>query len=187
MEILSGEPAMTVIPNLLITGVLAVAVGLAVAAWAIWFASSRHGGLVLIGLSVLLSLVGGGLAPPVMGIVVGAVASRIGMAPRQSVGRTGRVLAPVWPQFLAGAVVGYLALVPGMPLASQLGLASEGLVIGLAAFAFANLGLALWSARAQDGCRQQATEEDDHEGSRGLCHPTRCYCRDRRADRGRVA
>jgi len=150
MDILSGEPAMTLIPNLLVTGVLAVAVGLTVTAWSIWFAHRRYGGLALVGLSVLLLLVGGGIAPPIMGVVVGAVATRIGTAPRRRVGRTGRALAAAWPWFLAGAVLGYLGLVPGMPLASLMGVTSEGLVIGLATFAFANLALALTAARAHD-------------------------------------
>jgi hypothetical protein len=44
LEILSGEPAMTVIPDLLVTGILAVVAGLAVAAWSMWFAARRHGG-----------------------------------------------------------------------------------------------------------------------------------------------
>jgi hypothetical protein len=150
MEILSGEPAMTLIPNLLVTGVLAVAVGLTVAAWSIWFAHRRYGGLALIGLSVLLLLVGGGIAPPIMGLVVGTVATRIGTIPPRRVGRTGRALAAQWRWVLAGAVLGYLSLVPGVPLASLIGLTSEWLVIGLATFAFANLALALTAARAHD-------------------------------------
>lgn len=150
MEILSGEPAMTLIPNLLVTGVLAVAAGLTVIAWSIWFAHRRHGGVALMGLSVLLLLVGGGIAPPIMGLIVGAVATRISTAPRRPVGRTGRALATLWPWFLAGAVVGYLGLVPGMPLASLAGLANEWLVIGLAMFAFTNLALALTAARTSD-------------------------------------
>lgn len=150
MDILSGEPAMTLIPNLLVSGVLAVAVGLTVTAWSIWFAHRRYGGLALVGLSVLLLLVGGGIAPPIMGVVVGAVATRIGTTPRRRVGRTGRALAAAWPWFLAGAVLGYLGLVPGMPLASLVGVTSDWLVIGLATFAFANLALALTAARAHD-------------------------------------
>lgn len=150
MDILSGEPAMTLIPNLLVTGVLAAAVGLTVTAWSIWFAHRRHGGLMLIGLSVLLLLVGGGIAPPIMGLVVGAVAARIGTTPRRRVGPTGQALATAWPWFLAGAVLGYLGLVPGMPLASLVGVTSEGMVIGLATFAFANLALALTAARVHD-------------------------------------
>jgi hypothetical protein len=150
LEILSGEPALTVVPNMLITGVLAVAVGLAVVVWSIWFAGRRHGGLVLIGLSVLLLLAGGGLAPPVMGVVVGLVASRMSAASRRLPSAVGRTIAPAWRWFLAGALVGYLGLMPGMVLASVWGLASEGLVITLAALAFTSLGLALGAARAHD-------------------------------------
>ncbi len=150
LEILAGEPALTVVPNLLATGVLAVAVGLTVVVWSIWFAARSCGGLVLIGLSGLLLLVGGGLAPPLMGFVVGAVATRMTAVPRRRPGRLGRMIGPVWRWFLVGAVLGYLGLMPGMVLASIWGVASEALVIGLAAFAFANFCLALAAARAHD-------------------------------------
>lgn len=150
LKILSGEPALTVVPNLLVTGVLAVAVGLAVAVWSIWFAARSYGGLVLIGLSGLLLLVGGGLAPPLMGFIVGAVATRMTAVPRRPPGRFGRMIGPAWPWFLAAAVLGYLGLMPGMVLAGFWGVASEALVIGLAAFAFTNFALALAAARAHD-------------------------------------
>lgn len=149
LEILSGEPAMTVVPNLLVTGILAVAAGLAVIVWSIWFVARRHGGLVLVGLSVLLLVVGGGLAPPVMGVVLGAVAARIGMASRR-LGALGRFIAPAWPWFLALALVGYLGLMPGMVLASLWAAPSEGLVVGLAVLAFTGFGLALAVARGHD-------------------------------------
>ncbi|HSK97825.1 MAG TPA: hypothetical protein VK891_14480 [Euzebyales bacterium] len=150
LEVLSGEPAMTVVPNLLVTGVLAVLVGLAVAVWSIWFAGRRHGGLVLVGLSVALLLVGGGLVPPVMGVVLGAVATRIDSASPRSPGRFGSGIAPAWPWFLVAALVGYLGLMPGMVLAGAWGIASEALVIGLAAVAFTGFGLALAAACAHD-------------------------------------
>jgi hypothetical protein len=150
LEILSGEPALTVIPNLLVTGILAVVVGLALAARSIWLARRRYRGPVLIGLSILLLLVGGGLVPPLMGVIVGAVAGRIGTASRRHPGRFARGIEPLWAWFLAAAVLGYLGLMPGMILASTWGVASEALVIGLAAFAFANFGLALAAARAHD-------------------------------------
>ena len=150
LEVLSGEPAMTVISNLLVTGILAVAVGLAVVIWSVRFAGRPHGGLVLIGLSVLLLLVGGGLAPPVMGVAVGAVATRVGAAPGRPLGGFVRNIGSLWPWFLAFAVLGYLGLMPGMVLASVWGVASETLVIGLAVFAFTNLALALTAAWAHD-------------------------------------
>jgi hypothetical protein len=153
LEILSGEPALTLVPNLLVTGVLAVLVGTAVVAWSIWFAGRRGGGTGLIGLSVLLLLVGGGLVPPVMGIVLGMVAT--GMRATRSRVTTSlvRTIAPAWPWFLALAVVGYLGLMPGMVLASAWGVASENLVIGLAVVAFVGFGLALAAARAHDRMR----------------------------------
>ncbi|HSK90803.1 MAG TPA: hypothetical protein VK875_05785 [Euzebyales bacterium] len=150
LEILSGEPAMTVIPNLLVTGVLAVLVGLAVAAWSIWFAGRRHGGPGLVALSVALLLVGGGLVPPLMGAVLGAVATRIGGTPRHGPRALGRAIAPAWPWFLAAALVGYLGLMPGMVLASAAGLVSEALVMALGAVAFTGFGFALAAARAHD-------------------------------------
>ena len=150
LEVLSGEPAMTVVPDLLVTGVLAIVVGLMVAVWSIGFAHRRHGGLVLIGLSFVLLLVGGGLAPPVMGVVLGGVAVRIGSSPARPAGRLARGFGRLWPWFLAGALVGYLGLMPGMLLFYPLGVASAPLVVALALFAFVNFGLALAAARAHD-------------------------------------
>lgn len=150
LEVLSGEPAMTVVPNLLVTGVLAVLVGVAVAVWSIWFATRCHGGLLLVALSGVLLLLGGGLAPPVMGVVLGAVATRIGRTSPRPPRRFWSGIAPAWPWFLAGALVGYLGLMPGMVLASVWGIASEALVIALAAVAFTGMGLALAAARAHD-------------------------------------
>jgi hypothetical protein len=53
------EPAMTIIPNFLVTGILAVIIGIATMVWAAFFVHRRRGGLVLILLSIALLLVGG--------------------------------------------------------------------------------------------------------------------------------
>jgi hypothetical protein len=149
-EILAGEPAMTVVPDLLVTGVLAITVGLTVAVWSIWFVGRRRGGLVLIGLSVLLLLVGGGLFPPVIGIALGAVAARMGRAADTPTRPWRRRLAPAWSWFLTASLVGYLGLMPGMVLASEWGWANEVLVLGLGAVAFGGFALALVAAPAYD-------------------------------------
>lgn len=150
LEVLSGEPAMTVIPNLQVTGVMAIVVGVAMVVWSIGFTARRHGGIILIGLSVMLLLVGGGLAPPIMGIVLGAVAARSGTASRRRPGPLASRVAPAWPWFLATALVGYLGLMPGMLLAHEWGVANESLVIVLGIVAFAGFGLALATARVHD-------------------------------------
>jgi hypothetical protein len=91
------EPAMTVIPNFLVTGILATIVGLITIVWAAAFVHRKRGGLVLILLSIALLLVGGGLFPPLIGIVAGVVGTRIN-APlsRRPTGLSG-FLAALWP------------------------------------------------------------------------------------------
>ncbi|SRR6266508_186897 len=154
MEILVGEPAMTVIPNLLVTGMLAVIVALAVGVWSAGFAARRHGGLVLMLLSVLLLLVGGGFGPPLIGIIIGVGATRIGVASGRRPGAVSRALGRVWPPILGAGVLGYMSLLPGIVLLDQLlGVENPVLVAGLAICSFAGLILALVAARAEDRVR----------------------------------
>jgi hypothetical protein len=103
------EPAMTVVPSFLITGILATIVGVITMIWAAAFVHRKRGGLVLILLSVALLLVGGGLFPPVIGIVAGIVATRIkaplsGLLGRRP-GRVSRFLAGLWPWSLVAFFV----------------------------------------------------------------------------------
>ena len=95
------EPAMTVIPSFLVTGILAIIVGLAVLIWAAAFVQRKNGGVVLILLSIALLLVGGGLFPPLIGIIAGVAGTKIN-APlaRQPMHLSGsilRFLAKLWP------------------------------------------------------------------------------------------
>ncbi len=71
---LGGEPAMTVIPNLLVTGILTITVGVLLAVWAAKFISRKQSGLILILLAIVLLLVGGGIVPPLFGIAGGVIA-----------------------------------------------------------------------------------------------------------------
>ena len=52
--------AVTVIPNMMLTGVVAIIVSSIAMIWAIWFVDRRHGPLILLGLFVVQTLVGGG-------------------------------------------------------------------------------------------------------------------------------
>ncbi len=95
------QPAMTVVPSFSVTGILAVIVGLIVLVWAAAFVQRKRDGLVLVLLSVLLLLVGGGFIPPMFGILAGAAGTRID-APltwwrdRRSAPAM-RLLARLWP------------------------------------------------------------------------------------------
>jgi hypothetical protein len=72
--IIGGEPAMTIIPNMRMTGAAAILVSAVVAVWSIAFVHRKFGGPVLILLSILQLLFGGGIAPIVQLVVVGFAA-----------------------------------------------------------------------------------------------------------------
>jgi hypothetical protein len=95
------EPAMTIIPNFLVTGILAILLGSIAVAWSLFFIQRRHGGLILMLLSLAMLLFGGGIFPPVIGIIGGLVGTRINGALTWWRGRRNstllRLLALLWP------------------------------------------------------------------------------------------
>jgi len=69
----TGWPAITLIPNFLVTGIFAILVSMVVIVWAAIFIQRKNGGLILILLSILMFLVGGGFIPPFFGIIAGTI------------------------------------------------------------------------------------------------------------------
>jgi hypothetical protein len=159
-EILAGEPAMTVVPNLLVTGILAILFSLIFLAWTTMFVRREHGGLVMILLSVVMLLVGGGFGPPVLGILLGLAATRInapltwwrGHLPDGS----RRFLARSWPWFLSAGLIAWLLVLPGTILLDHFfGVGSSNLIVPvLTLCAFGLLVLAIVAGFARDVQRQ---------------------------------
>ena len=77
VTLLAGEPAMTLIPSFSVSGIVTVILGIAVTIWAATRIQSENGALVLILLSTLMLFVGGGLLPPVFGVVAGIICARV--------------------------------------------------------------------------------------------------------------
>ncbi len=71
------EPALAIVPNFFVSGILAMIVGLLVTIWAVGFVQRKYGALILLLLSITLFLVGGGSPPIFLGVVASAVATRI--------------------------------------------------------------------------------------------------------------
>ncbi|QIN84712.1 hypothetical protein GBA63_20200 [Rubrobacter tropicus] len=116
-RILAGEPAMTVVPNLLATGILATLVSLVFLVWATMFVQREHGGLILVSLSVVMLLVGAGFGPPILGLVLGAAATRIN-APltwwrSHLSANSRRLLTNLWPWSFAASFTAWLLVMPG--------------------------------------------------------------------------
>lgn len=91
------EPAMSVLPNLLITGILAMLLSLALLVWTVWFVQRRHGGWVQMALAVLLLLFGGGFFPPIIAFVGGLAGTQIGRPLSGPPARLTRFAAKLWP------------------------------------------------------------------------------------------
>jgi hypothetical protein len=173
-EILGGEPALTIVPNLAVTGILAIVASIALGIWSVGFAHRRHGALVLVLLSVLLLLVGGGFGPPLVGVILGVATARIGVAGHARPGRAAVTLGRAWPWLLGAGVVGYLSLVPGAIVLDQLIQADiTWLVAVLPIFSFAFLILALVAARARDRARPKARDDPRPDGRYRRAPPAR--------------
>lgn len=71
------ERALTIIPSFLVTGILAMVFGLLVVIWAGAFVHRKNGAGVLLLLSIMLFLVGGGFGPIFLAILASATATRI--------------------------------------------------------------------------------------------------------------
>jgi hypothetical protein len=100
------EPAMTIIPNFLISGILATLLGALVVVWSLAFLGRKRGGLILIVLSVALLFFGGGFFPPLIGLVGGATGLRIHKPlPKRDPGVLLRTVARLWPWPLVAFLV----------------------------------------------------------------------------------
>jgi hypothetical protein len=103
------EPALTLIPNFLATGIAAMLVGVAILVWSAAFLRRKRGALVLLLLSATLLLVGGGFGPISLLIVACVAARRIGkpLKRRRTCMHGGlhRSLAKVWGWSLAAALL----------------------------------------------------------------------------------
>jgi hypothetical protein len=126
MWLFGTEEAFTIVPNFLITGILAMIVGLAVTIWSVRFIHRKDGPLVFVILCILSFLVGGGVAQILLFTLAWAFATRI-HAPltwwRKILPETIRhELAKLWSialviasvSFLIGLEIAIFGYVPGV-------------------------------------------------------------------------
>ena len=91
------EPAMSILSNFLMIGILTVLLSMAVIVCSAWFVQRKHGGLVLIALSIALLLSGGGFFPPVISLVGGLAGIKINKPLSGQPGSITRLAARLWP------------------------------------------------------------------------------------------
>lgn len=149
---LSGEPAMTIVPNMLLTGVLAVVFSLLFAGWAILGAARKHGGVILMLLALPMLLCGGGVFPPVLGLLIGlAAAGRRPDGAKKPASNLHRLLGRGWPWVFSACCLAWLALFPGVAMLSYFfGIDQVGVILPIMAAAFSLLLLAHRSSVEHD-------------------------------------
>lgn len=148
----AGEPALTLLPNMLAAGVLTVLLS-AVFAWRVMVRSARIPRVDLAVVSILLLLVGGGFGPPILGLAVAAAASW--SEPRRSRG-SGRLLADAFPWILAAALAAWLTLVPGLPLLDLVFGIGDAPLVPVILTAFVLFPLCVLASRAADAVSLEA-------------------------------
>lgn len=166
---LSGEPAMTVIPNLAASGIATMALSVALLVWTVRFVGRRYSAAVIAALSIALLLVGGGFAPPVLGLVLAIAATKV-RSPlpwwrTRSPGTARRVLSVAWPLLFGASVASLIVTILGVAsLAYFLGVESETLTLGLLLAMLVLLALALVSSMARDAEAQRSADPTDMPG-----------------------
>lgn len=113
---------MTIVPNLLVTGILAILFSLIFLVWATMFVQRKHGGVVMILLSIVMLLAGAGFGPPVLGVMLGVVGTRV-VAPvtgwrARPLSASRRFLGKLWPWSYVASLIVWLFLFPGSILLS---------------------------------------------------------------------
>jgi hypothetical protein len=144
-------PALTFLPNLFISGFLALLVGLVMVVWSAAFVQRKWGGLVLLILSLILLAVGGGFIPAFTGIIAGVAGTRInaplGWWRERLIDRRLQVMAGLWPWSLLVYFLWLLGqLLLGM-LANNFMMSLEGVALPLEMLL---LLLAIFTAYAAD-------------------------------------
>jgi hypothetical protein len=155
-----GEPAMTVIPNLFVTGVLAILVSLALLLWSTLLVQRKNGSLIMVLISITMLLVGGGIFPPILGILVGVVATKINSS--LTWWRTHlsddfrRFLGRLWPWSYAVCLISWLAMIPGVGLLGYFfGVNDATLILIILCFALGSLLLTIFSGFARDAMQKK--------------------------------
>jgi hypothetical protein len=146
---MSGEPAMTLIPNFLFTGLLAILFSFLFLFLVFKPAFKNRHILLLLAILLLMLLCGAGFGPPLVGILASLIALKRNSSFkvwRKMPEKVHRVLARLWPWSYGLCLTAWLLLFPGTGLISTFaGIEDELLMILpiLLAFAFIPITLLL--------------------------------------------
>jgi len=154
-SVLGGEPAMTILPTFLLSGVSSVVVSAVILLWVLFYMKKNSSGLILVLLSLLLLVVGGGFGPPLMGIIVGLAGTRLNSEfPLLKKIRSRRLLTAISVIWFISVPVGmlcYLFLLPGSIILWRVsGFNDPGIIVTVSLAAFVMIVVSIASAYSYD-------------------------------------
>ena len=156
-EILSGEPALTIIPNLFLTGILAIIASIVLIIWTIFFIERKYGPLIFLLLNFIGMLVGIGVAGPILiGIITGLSGTRLNSNftwfNEHSSARD--FLSKIWIYVYFVSVFSWFSLWPGLIILGLfVSVIDPLIVIVLALFSFVSFILTIVSSFAYDSVK----------------------------------
>ncbi|HTX90192.1 MAG TPA: hypothetical protein VMC09_03160 [Anaerolineales bacterium] len=144
------EPAMSLVPNFLVTGILTILLSLVIVAWSVAFVQRRNGGWTLLVLALAQLLLGGGFFPPLIGIVGAAAGIQINKSFAKAPASVTRFAARLWPWPLVILTAWLLGQFPLGAIANDFmkSIVGWGLLLIVV-----TLPLSLWSASAHDAVK----------------------------------
>lgn len=156
------ETALTIIPSMLISGILSIVFGMLVTIWAYRYVDRKYGALILLALSIALFLVGGGFAPILLSVLAFIAAARINRPLKfwrdRAPATLRSLLAWFWPWTLIVSVISFVVAVEtaifGDPMLSIVGADTAYSIQWFLGFAMLILAIvALPAANAHDAKR----------------------------------
>jgi hypothetical protein len=161
-SVLAGEPAMTIVPNLLVTGLLAIATSLAFFLCATIFVDNKRSRMALLLLPIAMLLLGAGFGSAALGLIVGLTATRINtpLAWWHSYDGLQRSLGRLWPGIYVVCIIAWLLLLPGTVILGYVfGVDSVTPVVPfIILLAFGSMALAILTGFAYDLRRHDENE-----------------------------
>ncbi len=159
-----GEPALTLIPNMLVSGIVTIIVSLALLAWVLLFVQRKHGGLIMVLISLALLLVGGGIFPPILAMLAAIAGGKINSPltwwrKHLSIDYR-RLMSRLWLLFYWGGILTFLAMLPGLSILSYFfGIDGSVFILVILCCMLLSLALAMLTGFARDSLVERTPEE----------------------------
>ena len=172
-EHMDGDPGLTLIQNMLATGITVTVISVIVILFALFMMRRKRAGLTLIALSVAMLLTGGGVGPPTIGILAGVAGIGIGSTHgwwREHFPHSARKLAAdAWPWvFAVSAINGLYLFVGSTAIIYAFDVGIGDLTLFSFFLAFILMGLNIVTGAAFD---MRSDEDIRRPGGRGIVAP----------------